>query len=271
VQRGAGGIKDAKVWRGAQQVRHLAPRLGQELLEVIQQQELLSRGQVVREGVSDRLARAFGEPECRGDGRRDELRAPQRREVDERHAVRELARGLGRDLEGQPRLADPSRTDERHEPMRLQEPSDLGDLRLPAEEGRRLDGQVVELWVEALYWRELVPQVGMDELEDVLGLAQILEPVRAEVAERGAFREAVGRELGRNFGEQRLLAPCQRLEPRGAEEGGAEVVIAAPLDLPGMHGDPDRQKSDRSPVLGGQRALHVDAAATASLAREKAA
>jgi len=69
MQRGAGGVKDAKLWCGAQQVRHLASRLGQELLEVVQHQELVSTGQVMREGVSDRLARAFGEPECRGDAR----------------------------------------------------------------------------------------------------------------------------------------------------------------------------------------------------------
>jgi hypothetical protein len=91
--------------------------------------------------------------------------------------------------------------------MRLQEPSDLRDLGLPSEEGRRLHGQVMQVRVEALDRRELGPQVGVDELEDVLGLADILEPMGAEVAERGAFWEAIGGELGRDFGQQRLLAP----------------------------------------------------------------
>ena len=71
---------------------------------------------------------------------------------------------------------------------------------------------------------EAAGQSAGDELEDPLGLGQVLEAVQAEVAERGRRRFACAHELMRAFGDDHLAAVRGRRDPRSAVDVDADVV-----------------------------------------------
>ena len=92
-------------------------------------------------------------------------------------AVDAIRRGLEREA----RLAAATRAGDGEQPRVLEQRVELGELGLPADERRELGGQVVGDAVGAEQRRELRLEVGVRELEDLFGPAQVLQPVRAEV------------------------------------------------------------------------------------------
>ena len=96
----------------------------------------------------------------------------ERREFDEPHAVAEAVEQIGRDLQGEARLADAARADQRDETMLLDQRGDFGDLRLAADEGRDLQRQIVGETFERSQRREVGNEIGCEQLIDVLGAAR---------------------------------------------------------------------------------------------------
>ena len=91
-----------------------------------------------------------------------------RRQGHEEDAVREVLDRLGRELQGEARLARAARPGQRQQAGRRQQAACLGDLVLAADEAGRLDGQVVGRGVERAQRREVGGQAGDDELADPL-------------------------------------------------------------------------------------------------------
>ena len=69
-------------------------------------------------------------------------------ELDEPHAPGELLQEIRGHVEREPCLADASGSGQRHQPLRADEPSELGDVLVPADERRDLDREVVRVRVE---------------------------------------------------------------------------------------------------------------------------
>ncbi|HEX6657260.1 MAG TPA: hypothetical protein VF065_04210, partial [Ilumatobacter sp.] len=85
--------------------------------------------QVGAESVSDGLISGVSYPEDMRNGGSNQVRHSDRREIDEPHAVRERIDEGGRDVEGEPGLADPTRSGQGDDAARgreLGEPSPLG-------------------------------------------------------------------------------------------------------------------------------------------------
>ena len=79
--------------------------------------------------------------------------------------------------------------------------------------------------------REPRRQVRVHELEQVLGPPEVPQVVLAEVEEADAVREPLGGERPGGGRQQHLAAVPSRHDPRGAVDGGPEVVAAALLGL----------------------------------------
>ncbi len=110
--------------------------------------------------------------------------------------------------------------------------------------------------------RGVVGEVGGDELEDVLAVAQILQAVLAEIAEGDVLGQVVADHLLGGEGEEDLAAVAGGHEAGGAVEGGAEVVAAAGVGRAGVdaHAHPQIGEIgiERAPILGGEGYLGVE-------------
>ena len=111
----------------------------------------------------------------------------QRREVDKEHAVGRLADGSAGRLEGQPRLPDAAHAAERQEAARPQEPIDVGELALAADEAGDGGGKVVA-FLRRSGRRDLLTQ---DRLFEAL---QLLTGLEAELLVEDPACAPVGRE-----------------------------------------------------------------------------
>jgi hypothetical protein len=101
------------------------------------------------------------------------------------------------DLEAQAGLADATRSsqgDQAHVHA-TQQRSDGGDLVLAAEQRGGLRRQVGAVRVERVQRRKGCRQIGGDELEDLLGQAEVFQAVRAEVAQRRVGRQVLAYQL----------------------------------------------------------------------------
>ena len=74
--------------------------------------------------------------------------------------------------------------------------------------------------VEGGQRREGVGEVGVDQLEQPLGTAKVLEAVGAEVAQVGSLGKPNGGQGGRRRRQQHLAAMADRHDPRGALTAG---------------------------------------------------
>jgi hypothetical protein len=107
------------------------------------------------------------------------------REVDEEDTVLEPVDLVRRRLQSQTRLANPSGPGQRQQPdaVRVEQVANGAQLDLAAEELRRLRREVVGALAEGRERRQVALELGMRQLEDVLRLREVLEPVLAEVAQ----------------------------------------------------------------------------------------
>lgn len=90
--------------------------------------------------------------------------------------------------------------------MPLEQLRNCRELGLACDKSSTAEEQVIGMSIEALERREIRPEVGVNELEHMLRLAEVLQAVRAKVAKRGALRERICDEARRNTGQQGLLA-----------------------------------------------------------------
>ena len=77
----------------------------EDLLAVVEQKQQVLRREESREGVQQRLPGPLAHAKGAGNGRKDELGVPQRRQIDEYGAIAECARQVVADLEGESGLA----------------------------------------------------------------------------------------------------------------------------------------------------------------------
>ena len=91
-----------------------------------------------------------------------------------------------------------------------------GDGVVAADERGRLERQVVGPGVERGERREAVREIGVLDLEDVLGLEQVLEPAQPEVAQRDARPAGASRTSAAVAAESRIWPPCPAARRRAA-------------------------------------------------------
>ena len=82
---------------------------------------------------------------------------------------------VGGGLQREPRLADATDTDQRHEPVRSEQRLDLGLLPFPADERCDLLRQVVRRGLQRAQRRKVSPQLWMHDLVDALGAREIAQ------------------------------------------------------------------------------------------------
>ncbi len=164
--------------------RREARRLGQQLLEVVEDQQDLLVRQVLRHGVQRHTVRGQGQAQRLRNGRGDDRGIADGRQGHEVHAVGELLARLGRDLQAEPGLADSARSRQGQEPRALQQLSRLGDHLEPADEAGQLRREVVGCAVERAQRRKRRRHAVDDELVKALGLGQVAQAMSPQVAQR---------------------------------------------------------------------------------------
>jgi len=155
----------------------------QQVFEVIQQQEEALALQMTAKALGHRLARPLLHTEGLRDGRKYEPRIRDWRERNEEDAILEFLHELDGRAKGEARLthATGSRERDKAHARTAKQLADVAQLSGAADERARLRRQVgvahaPEGWE---LWDEIRPE----ELEEPLGLLQILEAMLAEVAE----------------------------------------------------------------------------------------
>ena len=144
-------------------------RRSDDLLEVVDDEQRLAPRELIETVGAD----------CAEQSRLHKAAVGDRGKGDEEHAAGELVHELGADLHGEPRLARPAGTGQRHYTHGVaKQRRQFAELPTSPHERARRDGQVRR--VEAPQRRELA----VAELVDRLRLRQILEAVVAETAER---------------------------------------------------------------------------------------
>jgi len=144
-------------------------------------------------------------------------------------------------------------------PSAIEKGADGRDLQLAADEARQLDRQVVRSGVERPEGREVGAKTGDLELEEALGVRQVLQPVRTQRPQRQVrgkrgFGEAAG-----GIRQEDLAAVRGRRDPRGAMDVQADVVVSAERAFarvkshPNVDGRPVRPLVSRDPTLSGGR------------------
>lgn len=79
----------------------------------------------------------------------------------------------------------------RERPGLPQQAADLGDLGSPSHEAGELHRQVVGHGIKRAQRRELGAQIGMADLEDVLGAGEVSQAMRAQVYESRSPRRMI--------------------------------------------------------------------------------
>ena len=158
------------------------PLLGQlcagrdQVLAVVQDHERSPGRQEIDHGRVGRGGPALLNPHRVRRNRKNELWIGNRRKVHEPDPVRSNGKGRGSRLDGKARLPATSRPGQRDEPGGFHELGELRHVAVPADEtGDRLR-QVVSCAGSGSRSGEVARKVGMMQLEQVLGLREVLEP-----------------------------------------------------------------------------------------------
>ena len=125
---------------------------------------------------------------------------------------------------GEARLSAAAGSGQRQEPGLRQQPLDLCQFRLSADEGRELGREVVGDPVERLQRRERARQVRVGDLEDLLGAGQVPETVAPEVDERHPGRQGVVHDFGSGPRHDGLAAVGNGPEPGRPDDGRSGVA-----------------------------------------------
>ena len=176
----------------------------------------------------------------------------QRHEVDAVGA--ECTEEIGR-RDRQPRLTCPSRARQRHQPHSSSSElsSDLGEFSVPSEDGRRKRRKIGGC-SQALERRKVLLQAIHHQLEDVLWLGYVLEPVPSQVLQLHR-RRPVPDQLSRRGRYDDLPTMCGCGDPGGPMNIHADVIALVPGRLTGMQSHSYPQGSAAGPDVGGESAL----------------
>src|SRR6266446_7020138 len=219
------------------------------MLEVVEHEESGALAEVVEQLLLRREAavRAVdGELDRLGKGGREEVRRRDGGERDEMDAVLVPVDPASGRLEREPRLARSARPNEREQATIgvLQQPVDRFELRRAADERRSRQREVLHTGLDRLQQRELARQTLDVELVDVLGRAQVLEPVCAEVAYAGVD-ERVSR-----LRKQYLAAVADGCDARASVDVDSDVSLVGYTRLAGVEPHPDADRTIGQAALG---------------------
>ena len=238
--------EDSRSAGARQAVEHQRGGRRDQVLAIVEHDEHRTGGEEVGQRVLDRLAglQLHAEDAAHRLGDHGRIRDPG--ELDEPRAVPVPGRDLGRDLQREPGLPDPSDPGERDQPRLLQSGDDPFDVVAASDEAGRLDRQVGREGVERAEGWEFVECIGDDELEHPLGLGQVPEPVLTEITERVGVADLGGIEqLGRCPRDEDLTAVTDRHEPCSSVHLGPEVVTVPVLGLAGVDAHAHRRERGR--------------------------
>ena len=121
-----------------------------------------------------------------GDGLHHQARVGQRGELHQPGAIGEAGQGLGRHLERQARLAGAARAGEGEQRRFAQQAVHFGDLALPADKVVSWTGRLCGAGAQRAQGWKVGWQARRRQLEDMLGAAEVFEPMLAQVAQLGA-------------------------------------------------------------------------------------
>ncbi len=136
--RDLAGGEHAETVDGAEQARD-RPRRPRQLFEVVEDDE----HRLVAELGRDRIDGALGSSQHSGDLGGEQVVVRDRCELDKPDAAAEPIDDVGGDAQGQPRLADAARPEQRHEAVRLEQVGNGRRFGVAAEECRQLHREVV--------------------------------------------------------------------------------------------------------------------------------
>ena len=168
--------------------------------------------------------------------------SPDRGEFHEPHAVGELRREFGGDVQCQPRLADAANSRQRDQPMGVHQVGQFFDLGVTTDEAGCLGGKVARDRVDRLQRWEVRPQPGRPHLEDLQRLGEVAKLASTEIDEVDPVEV-----LGGRCGEKNLSAVASRHHARRPIQRRVEVVRTLRLDVTGRqtHANGQRQSTLR--------------------------
>jgi hypothetical protein len=226
-----------------------------KMLTVVQheQRRLITEldGELLSRGSTGRLASA----ERGQGGATDGTRIGQGRQLHPPHAARLRVQGLDGDRQCETSLPHPRRPRQRDQPLAGEQVADLGDLAGSADQRCQLDRQVVVEQVQGPERRKRRREIRVDQLPDVFGSPEILEPMLAEVDDCGPRREVVVDQSRGRCRQQHLPAVPSGPNPGAAVERLAEVAVIAQLGFTGVHRDAHAQLRTARPGLGSEGLL----------------
>src|SRR5207248_479649 len=158
--------------------------------------------------------------------RRDELGVADGGHGHEKNAVRKFLDDVGPELETQSSLADASWPGQREKPRAAEEAPGLGHVVVAADEARELGRQVVGGRIERAQGRKLVWHACDHELVEAFRTCEVLQAVRAEVAQRKALGEMVLDQCTRRLRDYDLTPMSRRSDTRGVVDVEADVLVA---------------------------------------------
>jgi len=181
-----------------------------------------------------------------GHRRRQEVGRGHRGKRDEVDPVLVAIQPVRRRLEGQARLADTARPDQREEAAGrvVEEPIDRGQLLRPADERGPRGGEVRAPGLERPERRELGGQAVDLELEDPLRSAEVPEPVRPEVP--GVHLD----ESPGGLGQEDLAAVADGGDAGGPVDVEPDVAFLGQPRLAGVEAHPDLDRTAGQRPLG---------------------
>ena len=229
-----------------------------EVLAIVERHQELLEPQEVDECLKRRLTRRLSNAEGAANLANDGGRVHQRRELDDPGAVPVAVDELRGCLEQHPGLPGTTDPRERDHPMVREQPADLGELALAADEGRQLDRQVREMRFKRAERREFVPQAGRPNLEHPLRAIEVSKAVVASIDELVLVGWSIAEQRPAGARDEDLAAVADREEARHPVEHRSEVVAVAALGGSGVDRHPDAERPGCAPGVRGKRPLSGD-------------
>ena len=244
-ERRAARDQDVDVRRAVEQSGHMAGRAG-EMLEVVEEEQRAGAFHGLRDAFHQRSVGGLAHAQRVRDRLRDERGIGDGREP---YEVNRALHGPQPDrLEREPALAGAPGPCDRHEPhVRTGEQrQDRGQVLAPADEAVMQCRE--HRPSQRAKRRERHRQAGGDELEELLGGRDVLEPVVPERAERDPL-EVVADEVPCRARDDDLSAMRRPADPGCDDHVHADIAFVAELRLAGVDPDPQTYDAVRRPGL----------------------
>ena len=255
-RRAAPGSSPTPVPRGGEQDPFRDPRrCVDEMLTVVQDDQHLFAREVVTHALGQRTSRARLHAQGGDEHLTEQVRIVGRRQLTQPHSIREPRKQLGCDLGRQARLADTAHAGQRHQPRLSECLRHPGHVLATTHERCQLHRQIPRERVEGTQRREALTNTRGNQLKHPLWARQVPQTLLTQIDKAHTNAQIVAHEPTGHLRHQHLTAMTDRVQPRRAVDGWAEIVTAPLLGLTGMHTHPHR----RQPSLP-ERALHLDRA-----------